>query len=381
MSGAPKSLTILGATGSIGSSTLRIVRAHPKRFQVAVLTAQDNVESLIEIAREFRPKLAVIGNAKYYIALQQGLAGLDIEVAAGQAAILDAVARPSDMVVAAIVGTAGLAPVMTAIKRGATIALANKESLVAAGMLVMNAAVRYGAVLLPVDSEHNAIFQIYHARDNAYLDKITLTASGGPLRTWSVDALQRVTPAQAVAHPNWSMGAKISVDSATLMNKGLELIEAMHLFALAPEKLGVVVHPQSIIHGLAHYQDGSVLAQMGLPDMITPIAVCLAYPERFALDIPKLDLAALKQLDFEAPDEARFPCLRLAIDAMRTGGGVPTILNAANETAVAKFLAGEIGFTDIARHIEMVLERLHREINAPLMSLEDVLALDALARK
>lgn len=377
---APKTLTILGVTGSIGSSTLRIVRAYPERFSVAVMTAQDNVEALIALVHEFKPTLAVIGNAAHYATLKEAVAGLGVQVAAGEAALADAARAPSDMVIAAIVGTAGLAPVMAAVQRGATVALANKEALVAAGDLVMAEAARCGATLLPIDSEHNAIFQIYHARDAAYLDKITLTASGGPLRTWDAAAIATVTPQQAVAHPNWSMGAKISVDSATLMNKGLELMEAKHLFALPADKLDVVVHPQSIIHGLAHYHDGSVLAQMGLPDMITPIAVCLAYPQRVALPIPKLDLAAIARLDFEAPDMVRFPCLALALDAMRRGGGAPTILNAANEVAVAKFLRCECGFMDIPRHIEQALNALHAEAALNLSALEDVLALDARAR-
>lgn len=375
---APHRLTILGVTGSIGASTLRIVSLYPERFALQAITAQDNVEKLIEICLSYHPKHAVIGNVNHYARLKDALAHTSITVAAGQEAICDAASLPADTVVAAIVGIAGLAPTLRAIEQGTRVALANKESLVSAGHIMMQSVARHDATLLPVDSEHNAIFQILHTPHNPQLEKITLTASGGPFRHTSLEKLHHITPAEAIAHPKWSMGAKISVDSATLMNKGLELIEASHLFALPPEQLDCVIHPQSIIHGLAHYSDGSVLAHMALPDMITPLASCLAWPDRMSLDIPKLDLMTLGTLEFEAPDRTRFPCLLLAYAAMQAGGAAPVILNAANEMAVAAFLSHAIGFMDISKHIAYVLHHMH-DYPAPT-SLEDVMHIDSAAR-
>lgn len=372
-------ISILGVTGSIGASTLRLVEFYPQRFSLRAITAQDNIDKLIEIALKFQPQHVAIGNDTHYLRLKEALAHTNITVAAGKEAITDAASIPADTIVAAIVGIAGLAPTLRAIEQGTRVALANKESLVSAGQIMMRAVTQYGTTLLPVDSEHNAIFQILHTEHNQHLEHITLTASGGPLRHTPYEALAHITPAQAIAHPKWSMGAKISVDSATLMNKGLELIEAAHIFALPPEKLACVVHPQSIIHGLAHYSDGSVLAHMALPDMITPLAHCLAWPERIALPIPKLDLVTLGSLSFEAPDMHRFPCLQLALEALRVGGAAPTIANAANEIAVAAFLDGRIGFMDIPAHIAHTLEHLHHT-PAP-QSLEDVLAIDCAARE
>lgn len=374
----PHRVSILGVTGSIGASTLRILDQHPNRFTLQAITAQDNIEKLIEICLAYHPQHAAIGNESHYARLKEALAHTSITISAGTEALCDAASLPADTVVAAIVGIAGLAPTLRAIEQGARVALANKESLVSAGDIMMRSVARHNATLLPVDSEHNAIFQILNTAHNPQLEKITLTASGGPFRHTSLENLHHITPAQAIAHPKWSMGAKISVDSATLMNKGLELIEASHLFALPPAQLDCVIHPQSIIHGLAHYSDGSVLAHMALPDMITPIASCLAYPDRIPLAIPKLDLMTLGALEFEAPDTSRFPCLSLAYDAMRAGGAAPIILNAANEIAVAAFLNNSIGFMDIPKHIASVINSMH-DTPAPA-SLEEVMLIDHAAR-
>lgn len=352
-----RSLSILGATGSIGASTLKLVAEHRDAFSIRALTAQQNVDSLIEIAREFRPEVAVIGEETHYAALRDALQGTGIRAAAGKQAVLEAAAMPCDIIMSAIVGAAALPPTLAAIRRGGRVALANKECLVCAGELLLAEAKRFGATLLPVDSEHNALFQLFDPARVEDVESITITASGGPFRGWSRKQMAKVTPAQAVRHPNWSMGAKISVDSATLMNKGLEFIEAYHLFPVGVERIRVVVHPESILHGMVSFRDGSTLAQMSVPDMRVPIAYALGWPDRLPCDTKRLDLAAMGKLTFEAPDEVNFPALRLAREALQTGGTAPAILNAANEVAVEKFLRGEIGFLDISAQVEETLQR------------------------
>ncbi|MCC7167726.1 MAG: 1-deoxy-D-xylulose-5-phosphate reductoisomerase [Rhodospirillales bacterium] len=375
----PLSLTILGATGSIGRSTIDLVTRNPGRYAVEALTGANNVELLIEQALVLKPKLAVVADPLRYAALQKGLAGTGIECASGPEAVVEAAARPARWVMSAIVGAAGLKPTLAAIERGAVIGLANKETLVSAGDLVMAAVKRAGATLLPVDSEHSAIFQVLDGTQMEAVERIILTASGGPFRTFSLNRMGQVTPEEAVAHPNWSMGAKISIDSATMMNKGLELIEAHHLFGLPEDRIDILVHPQSVIHSLVAYVDGSVLAQLGTPDMRTPIAYALAWPKRMAAPSARLDLAEIATLTFEAPDPIRVPALALARRALRSGGGAPTILNAANEVAVQRFLDRRIGFLDIARIVERTLDAL-AAAGAPA-GLDDVLALDAEARR
>lgn len=373
----PRRVTILGSTGSVGCNTVDLLERNRESFQVEALVGNRNIALLAAQARSLGAALAVTADPDSYGALKEALAGSGIAVAAGPDAVREAAERPAEWVMAAIVGAAGLAPTLTAIERGAVVALANKESLVCAGDLVMEAVTRHGATLLPVDSEHSAIFQVFDFAQKEAVEKITLTASGGPFRTWTREAMASVSPAQAVAHPNWSMGAKISVDSATMMNKGLELIEAHHLFGLPQERIEILVHPQSVIHSTVSYTDGSVLAQLGTPDMRTPIAYALGWPRRMPAPSPRLDLAALATLTFEAPDPQRFPALDLVRWALRNGGAAPTLLNAANEVAVERFLAGTIGFLDIAAVVERVLEQ---EGAAPLHSLEDVLAADREAR-
>ena len=373
-----KSVTILGATGSIGKSTLDLVQRQPDAYRVEALTAQSNVSELAAAAIAVQARHAVIGDESLYAELKEALSGTGISVAAGRDALVAAAASGADWTMAAIVGCAGLEPVMAAIEQGGTIALANKEALVSAGDVLMSAVAESGATLLPVDSEHNAIFQCFEDRNSKHVRRVILTASGGPFRTMSHNELALVSAAQAVRHPNWSMGAKISVDSATLMNKGLELIEAYHLFPVAAEQLDVIVHPQSVIHSMVEYQDGSVLAQLGSPDMRTPIAYCLAYPDRMSAPVARLDFAQIGQLEFEDPDEQRFPCLRLAKSALAAGGARPAILNAANEIAVAGFLEGQIGFTAIPAVVESVLE----QYDAPAPStIRDVLDIDEEARR
>ncbi len=373
-----KSLSILGATGSIGQSTLDLVRRQPDAFSVEVLTAQANVDGLAQAAKDVKAKRAVIGDESHYAALKAALAGTGIEVSAGRAAVIDAAACGADWTMASIVGCAGLEPVMAAIRRGGTIALANKESLVSAGDVLMAAVRDHGATLLPVDSEHNAIFQCFERENAAQVRRVILTASGGPFRQLDADMLCTVTPEQAVKHPNWSMGAKISVDSASLMNKGLGLIEAYHLFPVSVDQLDVIVHPQSVIHSMVEYQDGSVLAQLGSPDMRTPISYCLAWPDRMPAPVERLDLAKIAQLSFEEPDLVRFPCLQLAKDALAQGRGAPAILNAANEIAVAAFLDKRIGFMDIPSVVESVLAGYDAPVPA---TIADILALDSEARR
>ncbi|WP_368416712.1 1-deoxy-D-xylulose-5-phosphate reductoisomerase [Falsiroseomonas sp.] len=373
-----RSVSILGATGSIGRSTMALMdAAEPGAFRIEALVANKDVPTLAAQALRLRPRVAVVADPGAYAALKDALGGRGIELAAGPDAVVDAAARPADWTMAAIVGAAGLRSTLAALARGGTLALANKESLVCAAELVMDAARQGGATLLPVDSEHNAIFQCLHGDDPRGIDRIVLTASGGPFRDWTLDQMARVTPEQALKHPTWSMGAKISIDSATMMNKGLEVIEAARLFALPSARIDVLVHPQSAVHGMVHYADGSILAQLGSPDMRTPIAHALAWPRRMRAETPRLDLAALAKLEFFAPDPIRFPALRLAREALMAGGGAPTILNAANETAVALFLDRRLRFLDIAT---VVAETMASLAGARPDGLEAILALDAEAR-
>ncbi len=372
-----RSLTILGATGSIGTATLDLVSSARDSFRVEALTAHKDVEKLAALARRFDARLAVIAEPALYGALKTELAGSGIEAACGPDGLAQAGQRPAELVMAAIVGFAGLAPVLEAVRRGASIAFANKECLVSAGEFMLAEVTRHKARLLPVDSEHNAIFQVFDNANRAHILRLILTASGGPFRSWSTAQMAQATPEQAVAHPNWSMGAKISVDSATMMNKGLEVIEASYLFAMPEPLIDVVVHPQSVIHSLVEYADGSMLAQMGAPDMRTPIAYCLAWPKRMATTGQKLNIANAGPLSFEPADAVRFPALRLTREALRAGGTAPTILNAANEVAVAAFLERRIGFLQIAQTVEAVLERIP---SGPLASLDDVFAVDRQAR-
>ncbi len=373
-----RSVTILGSTGSVGCNTLDLIDKNAERFSVVALTANTNVDRLIEQARHFRPAIAVIGDEGLLPALRDGLAGTDVEAAGGAGAIIEAAEVPSDWVMGGIVGAAGLKPTLAAIRRGAIVGLANKECLVCAGAIVMAEVERNGATLLPVDSEHNAIFQVFDFEHQESISRIILTASGGPFRTKSRDEMRDVTPEQAVAHPNWVMGAKISVDSATLMNKGLELIEAFHLFPLDEPAIDILVHPQSVVHSMVEYEDGSVLAQMGSPDMRTPISYALNWPLRMKAPVERLDLARIGSLTFEAPDPERFPALRLARDALRAGGAMPTILNAANEVAVHSFLEREIGFLDICRLVEDTLDSIAPSEPSCLEEIEEI---DATARR
>ncbi len=372
-----RSISILGATGSVGASTLDLVRRNPEGWRVEALTANSNVDELAALAREFKAGVAVIADESLHDDLKAALAGSDVEAATGRTALGEAAARPADIVMAAIVGCAGLSPVMAAIQEGRTVALANKEALVSAGEVMTAAVDKHGATLLPVDSEHNAIFQCLQGGKLNEVRSITLTASGGPLRL--VDDLDAVTPAEAVAHPNWDMGAKISVDSATMFNKGLELIEAHHLFPVGLDKIRIVVHPQSVIHSMVEYRDGSTLAQLGPSDMRVPIASCLAYPGRMETPMNPLDLASIGELSFFSPDEDRFPATRLARQAAEAGGAAPAILNAANEIAVAAFLAGKIRFSRIALLVEAVLNASN--LPPDPQSLDDVLVVDAAARR
>jgi 1-deoxy-D-xylulose-5-phosphate reductoisomerase len=373
-----RKIAILGASGSIGTSTLDLVERNPERFEVVAVTAATNVVALADIARRTGAKLAVIADPARLGELEAELGGSGCRAAAGQEALVEAAAGEADLVIAAIVGCAGLGPVMAAVEAGRTVALANKEALVTAGALMIRAAAQSGATLLPVDSEHNAIFQCIACSRAEDVSKIILTASGGPFRTASAAAIAAATPAEAVAHPNWSMGAKISVDSATLMNKGLELIEAHYLFGLAPNRIDVVIHPQSVIHSLVEFVDGSVLAQLGSPDMRIPIAYALAWPERMPTPAQRLDLLALARLDFDAPDLERFPALKLAREALEVGGSAPIVLNAANEAAVASFLAGAIAFPEIAGIVAKALEE--NDFAAP-QSVAEVLEIDQSTRR
>ena len=373
-----RKIVILGATGSIGKSTLDLVERSPERFEVVAVTAATNSEALAQIARRTGARLAAVADSERFSDLQERLAGTNCRAAAGEQALLEAATFDADLVIAAIVGCAGLRPVMAAVEAGRIVALANKEALVTAGALMTDSAQRHGATLLPVDSEHNAIFQCLAGSRAEDVSRLILTASGGPFRTATAEAILSATPAQAVAHPNWSMGAKISVDSATLMNKGLELIEAHYLFGLPSERIDVLIHPQSVIHSLVEFVDGSMLAQLGSPDMRIPIAYALAWPERIATPAERLDLAAISRLDFEAPDLERFPALRLARTALEAGGAAPVVLNAANEIAVERFLAGAIRFTDIVPAVEQVLGQT--DVAAP-RSIDEVLEIDHMTRQ
>jgi len=373
----PRRVTVLGATGSVGRNTLDLIGRTPDAYDVVALTAQRNVDLLAAQARQFNAELAVIGDADRFEALRDALAGSGVEAAAGTAALCEAASRPSDWVMAGIVGAAGLDPTLAAVRQGTVVALANKECLVCAGELMLEEVRQSGATLLPVDSEHNAIYQVFNFDRPETIDRIILTASGGPFLNMDVTAMAQVTPAQAVAHPNWDMGDKISVDSATMMNKGLEFIEAFHLFPVTADQIEILIHPQSVVHSLVGYVDGSVLAQLGAPDMRTPIAYALAWPDRMATPSPRLDLPLIGNLSFEAPDPMRFPSLRLAREALAAGGTAPTVLNGANEIAVAAFLDGHLGFLEIARVVEETLSKI---AVSSVTNLADVAAADGAAR-
>ena len=373
-----KSVCVLGVTGSVGSSTVDILKAHADKYAVDAVTAHRNVQGLAKAAIELGAAMAVIADESLYEDLKSALSGTDILVAAGDEALVEAASRPSDIVIAAIIGAAGLKATLAAIRRGARVGLANKETLVCAGDLMMAEVAKYKATLIPVDSEHSAIFQVLEQKSVDKVDRILLTASGGPFREWSLDDMKSVSPKQALAHPNWDMGAKISIDSATMMNKGLELIEACRLFPVPEERIEVVVHPQSVVHSMVEYSDGSVLAQLGSPDMRTPIAYALSWPERIRVDVARLDFATIGQLNFTAPDMKRFPALRLAREALRAGGTVPTVLNAANEIAVGAFLGGKLTFLQIAETVERMMNRIAA---SPLRDLDQMFDLDDMIRR
>ncbi|TQV79124.1 1-deoxy-D-xylulose-5-phosphate reductoisomerase [Denitrobaculum tricleocarpae] len=375
---AKRKVSVLGSTGSVGQSTLDLIERNPESFEVVALTANGNAEALAAQACKLDAKLAVVADEAAYGSLKAALSGSGIEAAAGRDALIAAAEVPADWIMAAIVGAAGMEPTLAAIRQGVAVGLANKETLVCAGALITQEIRTSGTTLLPVDSEHNAIFQVLDAERRDGVERLVLTASGGPFRSFSKAQMAAVTPAQALNHPNWDMGAKISIDSATMMNKGLELIEAVHLFDMPESRVDILVHPQSVIHSMVSYVDGSVLAQLGVPDMRTPIAYTLAWPDRMPAPVDRLDLAKIAELSFEAPDSERFPALRLAREALRIGGDAPTILNAANEIAVASFLKNAIGFLEIAEIVEETLTGLP---NGRLTSLEDVVAADNAARR
>lgn len=376
----PRRISVLGATGSIGENTLDLVGRDPASYAVIALTGGRNTGRLAELAVKHRAELAVIADESCYGDLRARLAGTGIEAAAGADALIEAASRPADWVMAAIVGAAGLKPTLAAVRQGTCTALANKECLVSAGSIFMREVARYETSLLPVDSEHSAAMQVMGGGAPESIERICLTASGGPFRSWSLADMADVTPKQALAHPNWSMGPKVTIDSATMMNKALELIEAHHLFSVNAERLEVLIHPQSIVHCLVYYRDGSVLAQMSCPDMRTPIAYSLAWPNRMQAPTARLDLAGMGALVFEAPDEARFPSLRLARDVLAAGGSAGTVLNAANEIAVEAFLGGRIGFLAIGRLVETTLDRSAHLAGLSPDSVDEVLAIDSEAR-
>jgi len=374
-------LSILGSTGSVGEQALAVVESFPERYRVVALAAGRNLERLAEQVRRFRPELVSVAEPALAASLREKLGGSRVEIATGAAGLEAVAAHPADLVLSALVGSVGLAPTLAAIRAGRDVALANKEALVMAGALMLREARARGVTLLPVDSEHSAIFQALAGQRREDVSRLILTASGGPFRTWDAARIARATVEQALRHPNWEMGPKITIDSATLMNKGLEVIEARWLFEVPPERIDVVVHPQSIVHSLVEFIDGSVLAQLGLPDMRVPIAVALAHPQRLPLDLPRLDLAALARLEFEDPDRKRFPCLDLAYQALRGAEAAPAVLNAANEVAVAAFLAGRIAFPAIAATNAAVLEAFEGRAGSPsLAELGDVIEADAWAR-
>lgn len=380
--GAKTRITVLGATGSIGQSLADLIQRNPDSYEVVALVANRNAAGLADMAKALKTGSAILAEESCYPELKERLAGSGIATGAGEAAVLEAVTQDTDIVVGAIVGSAGLKPTMAAIRPGRRIALANKECLVCAGDLFMAKIRATEAELLPVDSEHNAIFQVFETDKADMVEKVILTASGGPFRSVSKADMARVTPQQALKHPNWDMGARITIDSASMMNKGFEVIEASHLFPVAHDQLGVLVHPQSTVHGLVQYKDGSLLAQLGSPDMRTPIAHCLAFPRRMNVPVKRLDLVELGTLTFESPDLDRFPALRLALEAMRAGGMAPAVLNAADEVAVDAFLKGRIGFMDIPAAIEEVLDAMGAGGKlTDAAGVEDVLAIDAEARQ
>jgi 1-deoxy-D-xylulose-5-phosphate reductoisomerase len=380
-SATARSVTVLGATGSIGDSTMDLLRGARDRYRVEALTGNSNVQGLAKLAREFNVRFAAVADPARLSELREALAGTGIECGAGESAIIEAAARPADWVMAAVSGAAGLKPALAAVDRGATVALANKECLVCAGDFFMERAAKAGACILPSDSEHNALFQALASGNRDELVRVIITASGGPFRTWTAADIEQATLAQALKHPNWSMGQKITIDSASMMNKGLEVIEAAYLFSLKPEEIDVLVHPQSIIHGMVEFSDRSVVAQLGAPDMRIPIAHCLGWPDRIKGPSARLDLAKIGQLTFEAPDFQRFPGLRLAYEALRTGQGATTVFNAANEVAVAAFIAGKIRFGAIARLVEATIDSWIRSSNlAPLHSADEAIAVDHNAR-
>lgn len=377
-----RTVSVLGATGSIGMNALDLIARNPESFQVEALTARTSVTKLADLARLHRAKLAVIADETKYAELKSQLAGTSIEIACGETGLLEAGAREADCTIASIVGSAGLRPSLEAARQGRRVALANKECLVAAGDIFMAEINRSGTELLPVDSEHAAIHQALRGENMQAVKQVVITASGGPFRTWAAEQIAGATPEQALRHPNWSMGAKITIDSATLMNKGLELIEAYHLFSIDPQRLGVIVHPQSIVHCLVSFCDGSVIAQMANPDMRTPIAHCLAWPERMTAPTEQLDLVKLQSLTFEAPDFERFPALGLAISALEEGGSAPNILNAANECGVEAFLTRRIRFTQIAEVVEKCLDKAaQRDLFKPVRTIDEVFGIDKEVRQ
>ncbi|WP_051949188.1 1-deoxy-D-xylulose-5-phosphate reductoisomerase [Methylosinus sp. PW1] len=378
----PKRIALLGATGSIGRSTVDLLMRDPEGYSVAAIAGGRDHAALARTALALKAEFVAIRDEDAYASLKEALSGTNIQVAAGREAVIEAATREADLVVSAIVGAAGVEPTHAALTLGRVVALANKECLVCAGAPFMRTAHERKARLLPIDSEHNAIFQALGGEDVSRIEKMTITASGGPFRTWSREAIEAATVEQALNHPNWAMGPKNTIDSASLMNKGLELIEAHHIFAVPAEKLDVIVHPQSIVHGLVSFSDGSVTAGLARPDMRVPIAHCLAYPERIETPAPRLDLIALGALTFEKPDLERFPALGLALDALREGGGLPTVLNAANEIAVEAFLSGRIGFSGIAREVEKALEAALKDGTArEPATVEDALDIDHIVRE
>ena len=380
--GQTRRVSVLGATGTIGQHTCDLLALHPERFQVVSLTANCNVEKLASLAIALKAEYAAIADESRGAELRSLLQGTDIECGAGRAAVVEAGARPADFIMAAIVGAAGLAPTVAALQQGTTVGLANKECLVSAGDFFMSERKRCATTLIPVDSEHSAVFQSLDSLECEHVERIVLTASGGPFRTWTLEQIAAARPEDALKHPNWTMGQKITIDSATLMNKGLELIEAYHLFNVEADQLSAVVHPQSIIHALVYYSDGSVIAQASLPDMRTPIAYSLAWPARLKADFKRLDLAAAGHLTFDKPDEARFPALRIAKNALKAGGAATTVLNAANEVAVDAFLKKSTSFPGIAALVERTLEKAHSDLSGVIPdSLETVMYLDSRARE
>ena len=377
-SSTQKTVSILGSTGSVGCNTVDLINRSPGKFKVEALSANNNVDLLAAQARELNARLAVIANPNLYNNLKEALSGTEVSVAAGPKALIEAAARPADWLMAAIVGAAGLAPTLEAVRRGAVVGLANKECLVSAGAIFIKEVEHYGTTLLPVDSEHSAIFQVFEIDQALKVERIILTASGGPFRKLSKKAMAKVTPEEAVVHPNWNMGAKISIDSATMMNKGLELIEAYHLFPIEASQIEILIHPESVIHSMVEYIDSSILAQLGTPDMRTPIAYAMAWPERMSTPSPRLSLAEIGALTFEAPDLEKFPSLRIAREALLAGGSASTTLNAANEVAVKRFLSGKIGFLDIASNVDKALQKIPV---TPINSLDDVIMADEEARE